>query len=150
MHQDLLYLFAEQLEKQDQLSKLTESEFLHQYGYSDVHSIDFIGNHKDANITQLSLHLKMTRGAASKIVKRLLKQELIEMYTKETNKKEKYYCLTRKGKKIFKEHQKRHKLWVKRDTEFFKRYPVIELQYVKEFMKDYNQYLEEQIKSIEK
>ena len=65
-------------------------------------------------------------------------------------KKEKYYCLTRKGKKIFKEHQKRHKLWVKRDTEFFKRYPVIELQYVKEFMKDYNQYLEEQIKSIEK
>ena len=140
MHQDLLDLFAEQLEKQDQLSKLTESEFLHQYGYSDVHSIDFIGNHKDANITQLSLHLKMTRGAASKIVKRLLKQELIEMYTKETNKKEKYYCLTRKG----------HKLWVKRDTEFFKRYPVIELQYVKEFMKDYNQYLEEQIKSIEK
>ena len=52
MHQDLLDLFAEQLEKQDQLSKLTESEFLHQYGYSDVHSIDFIGNHKDANITQ--------------------------------------------------------------------------------------------------
>ena len=39
---------------------------------------------------------------------------------------------------------------MKRDTEFFKRYPVIELQYVKEFMKDYNQYLEEQIKSIEK
>ena len=47
MHQDLLDLFAEQLEKQDQLSKLTESEFLHQYGYSDVHSIDFIGNHDE-------------------------------------------------------------------------------------------------------
>ena len=62
MHQDLLDLFAEQLEKQDQLSKLTESEFLHQYGYSDVHSIDFIGNHKDANITPVSYTHLSKRG----------------------------------------------------------------------------------------
>ncbi|WP_028044262.1 MarR family transcriptional regulator [Candidatus Stoquefichus massiliensis] len=150
MYQELLELFAEQLEKQDQLSKLTESDFLHQYGYSDVHSIDYIGKTKDINVTKLSQCLKMTRGAASKIVKRLSSQGLIEIYMKPDNKKEKYYRLTRKGRKIYKEHEKRHQLWIKRDTEFFKRYSAIEIQYIKEFMKDYNQYLEEQIQMIEK
>lgn len=150
MYKELLDLFAEQLEKQDQLSKLTESDFLHQYGYSDVHSIDFIGKHKDVNVTQLAQALKMTRGAASKIVKRLLNQKLLDVYMKEDNKKEKYYRLTKQGKKIFQEHEKRHQLWIKRDTQFFKRYSAIEIQYVKEFMKDYNQYLEEQIENIEK
>jgi DNA-binding MarR family transcriptional regulator len=150
MYQELLNLFAEQLEKQDQLSKLTESHILHPYGYSDVHSIDYIGKNKDMNVTKLADYLKMTRGAASKIVKRLLQQELIEVYTKENNKKEKYYRLTKKGRKIYKEHEKRHQLWIKRDTQFFKRYSAIEIQYIKEFMKDYNQYLEEQIDEIEK
>ena len=150
MYQELLDLFAEQLEKQDQLSKLTESDFLHQYGYSDIHSIDYIGKNKDINVTKLSQCLKMTRGAASKIVKRLSSQELIEIYMKPDNKKEKYYRLTRKGRKIYKEHEKRHQLWIKRDIEFFKRYSAIEIQYIKEFMKDYNQYLEEQIQVIEK
>lgn len=145
MYQELLDLFAEQLEKQDQLSKLTESDFLHQFGYSDVHSIDFIGKNVDVNVTKLSQFLKMTRGAASKIVKRLMKQDLIEVYQKEDNKKEKYFRLTKQGQKIHKEHEKRHQLWIKRDTEFFKKYSAIEIQYIKEFMKDYNQFLSEQI-----
>lgn len=149
MYQELLDLFAEQLEKQDQLSKLTESDFLHQYGYSDIHSIDYIGKTKDINVTKLSQCLKMTRGAASKIVKRLLNQSLIEVYKKEENKKEKYYRLTRKGLRIYKEHEKRHQLWIKRDIEFFKRYSAIEIQYMKEFMKDYNQYLDEQMQELE-
>lgn len=149
MYQELLDLFAEQLEKQDQLSKLTESEFLHQYGYSDVHSIDYIGRHKDVNVTQLAQSLKMTRGAGSKIVKRLMSQKLIQVYTKENNKKEKYYRLTKSGKRVFHEHEKRHQLWIERDTQFFKQYSAIEIQYIKEFMKDYNQYLEEQMQELE-
>lgn len=150
MYQELLELFSEHLEKQDQLSKLTESQFLHQHGYSDVHSIDFIGRNKDANVTKLATYLKMTRGAASKIVKRLQAQGLIDVYMKEDNKKEKYYRLTKVGKRIFKEHDKRHQLWIKRDSQFIKQYSTIEIQYIKEFMKDYNQYLEEQIQIITK
>ncbi|WP_270526636.1 MarR family transcriptional regulator [Longibaculum muris] len=150
MYQELLELFSEHLEKQDQLSKLTESQFLHQHGYSDVHSIDFIGRNKDANVTKLATYLKMTRGAASKIVKRLQAQGLIDVYMKEDNKKEKYYRLTKVGKRIFKEHDKRHQLWIKRDSQFIKQYSAIEIQYIKEFMKDYNQYLEEQIQIITK
>ena len=150
MYQELLELFSEHLEKQDQLSKLTESQFLHQHGYSDVHSIDFIGRNKDANVTKLATYLKMTRGAASKIVKRLQAQGLIDVYMKEDNKKEKYYRLTKVGKRILKEHDKRHQLWIKRDSQFIKQYSAIEIQYIKEFMKDYNQYLEEQIQIITK
>lgn len=150
MYQELLELFSEHLEKQEQLSKLTESQFLHQHGYSDVHSIDFIGRNKDANVTKLATYLKMTRGAASKIVKRLQAQGLIDVYMKEDNKKEKYYRLTKVGKRIFKEHDKRHQLWIKRDSQFIKQYSTIEIQYIKEFMKDYNQYLEEQIQIITK
>ena len=140
MYQELLELFSEHLEKQDQLSKLTESQFLHQHGYSDVHSIDFIGRNKDANVTKLATYLKMTRGAASKIVKRLQAQGLIDVYMKEDNKKEKYYRLTKVGKRIFKEHDKRHQLWIKRDSQFIKQYSAIEIQYIKEFMRTNTNY----------
>ena len=150
MYQELLDLLTEHLEKQDQLSKLTESQLLHQYGYSDVHSIDFIGRNEDANVTKLAQYLKMTRGAASKIVKRLQTQGLIDVYMREDNQKEKYYRLTKVGKCVFKEHEKRHQLCIKRDSQFLKNYSAIEIQYIKEFMKDYNHYLEEQIDIITK
>ena len=66
------------LERQDMLSKLTESSCLDEYGYSETHCIDFIGRLELPNVTKIAEHMGMTRGAISKMTKKLLAKGLIE------------------------------------------------------------------------
>lgn len=144
----LLKEIALMLERQDMLSTLTESQCLDEYGYSETHCIDFIGRLELPNVTKIADSMRMTRGAISKMTKKLLAKGLIEKYTLETNKKEIYFRLTEQGKVLFDEHDKRHKRWEKRDMEFLSRYPKEKVETVYEFMQEFNDYLESQIKEI--
>lgn len=144
----LLKEIALMLERQDMLSKLTESQCLDEYGYSETHCIDFIGRLELPNVTKVAEHMGMTRGAISKMTKKLLAKGLIEKYTLETNKKEVYFRLTDLGKLLFEEHEKRHKRWEKRDMEFLARYSKEEVGTVYRFMQEFNEYLETQIEAI--
>lgn len=136
------------LERQDMLSQLTENQCLNEYGYSETHCIDFIGRLELPNVTKIAEHMRMTRGAISKMTKKLLAKGMIEKYTLETNKKEIYFRLTEQGKLVFEEHAKRHRLWEKRDMEFLARYPKEEIATVYTFMQEFNAYLEEQIQQL--
>lgn len=144
----LLSQFAELYEKQDILTKLTSREFLHNYGYSEIHCIDLIGKLENPNVTKLSSKLSMTRSAISKIVKRLLNNGDITSYQNEDNKKEIYYKLTEKGKSLFDEHFRRHSAWEERDEKFFEKIDDRDLQTVSKFLNEFNKYLEEQITEL--
>lgn len=146
--QVLLKEIALMLERQDMLSQLTENVCLNEYGYSETHCIDFIGKLELPNVTKIAESMQMTRGAISKMTKKLLNKGLIEKYTLETNKKEVYFRLTDLGMVLYKEHEKRHKLWEKRDTNFLTRYSKEETEFLIKFMKEFNSYLEEQIEKI--
>ena len=143
--QRLLQEIALMLEHQDMLSKLTESQCLDEYGYSETHCIDNIGRLELPNVTKIAEQMKMTRGAISKMTKKLLAKGLIEKYTLETNKKEVYFKLTERGKVLFKEHEKRHKQWEKRDMQFLSRYSKEETDTILNFMQEFKGYLDEQI-----
>lgn len=147
-HELLLKELALMLERQDMLSQLTENQCLDEYGYSETHCIDFIGRLELPNVTKIAEHMRMTRGAISKMTKKLLAKGMIEKYTLETNKKEIYFRLTEQGKLVFEEHAKRHRLWEKRDMEFLARYPKGEIATVYTFMQEFNAYLEEQIQQL--
>lgn len=144
----LLKEIALMLERQDMLSKLTESQCLDEYGYSETHCIDFIGRLELPNVTKVAEHMGMTRGAISKMTKKLLAKGLIEKYTLETNRKEVYFRLTEQGKLLFEEHDKRHKRWEKRDMEFLSRYSKEDVKTVYRFMREFNEYLENQIETL--
>ena len=133
--QRLLQEIALMLEHQDMLSKLTESQCLDEYGYSETHCIDNIGRLELPNVTKIAEQMQMTRGAISKMTKNTL----------ETNKKEVYFKLTERGKVLFKEHEKRHKQWEKRDMQFLSRYSKEETDTILKFMQEFNVYLDEQI-----
>ena len=70
--EELLKEIALMLERQDMLSKLTENQCLDEYGYSETHCIDYIGRLELPNVTKVAEHMGMTRGAISKITKKLL------------------------------------------------------------------------------
>lgn len=106
------------LERQDMLSKLTEGKCLDEYGYSETHCIDYIGRLELPNVTKIAEHMGMTRGAISKMTKKLLAKGLIEKYTLESNKKEVYFKLTDLGKHCLRNMQNVTNRWEKRDRSF--------------------------------
>ena len=144
-HQILLEEIASMLQRQEMLTKLTESVCLEEYSYSETHCIDYIGKTKLPNVTKIADNMQMTRGAISKMTKKLLAKGLIDKYTLESNKKEVYFRLTESGMELFKEHEKRHKLWEERDSRFLARYSNEEIEIVMKFMKEFNVYLEDKI-----
>ena len=144
-HQILLKEIAAMLQRQEMLTKLTESMCLEEYSYSETHCIDYIGKTELPNVTKIADNMQMTRGAISKMTKKLLAKGLIEKYSLVSNKKEIYFRLTESGLELYKEHEKRHKLWEQRDSRFLERYSPEEMEIITKFMKEFNLYLEEKI-----
>ena len=136
------------MEKQEILSKLTEDEKLHGYNYSEIHTIAAIGDLEEPNVTNIANHMNVTRGAISKITKRLLAQNLIEAYQQDGNKQKIFFRLTELGQFLYDEHEKRHNLWLKRDDAFIKQFDKKTVKQVEEFMRAFNDYLEAQITEL--
>ena len=145
MNTELMNLFVKYMEKQEILSKLTEDEKLHGYNYSEIHTIAAIGDLEEPNVTKIANHMNVTRGAISKITKKLLDRNLIESYRQVGNKQKVFFRLTKSGRFLYDEHDKRHKLWLSRDDAFISRFDSKTVEQVENFMKEFNDYLEAQI-----
>lgn len=148
MNTELMKLFVKYMEKQEILSKLTEDEKLHGYNYSEIHTIAAIGDLENPNVTQIANFMNVTRGAISKITKKLLEQNLIESYQRDSNKQKIFFRLTESGQFLYDEHAKRHNLWLKRDDAFIERFDLKTIEQIEEFMKAFNDYLQTQIEEL--
>ncbi len=148
MYDKLLDVFNEYLDKQDALSNLSEHGNLHDYAYSEVHTLAAIGDLSQPNVTALARHMHMSKGAISKITKRLQTAGLIETYQLENNKQKVFFRLTPAGQLLYDEHHESHSRWMQRDREFFKRYDPEVIECITNFMVDFNAYLEEKIEEL--
>lgn len=148
MNTVLMNLFVKYMEKQEIISKLTENEKLHGYNYSEIHTIAAIGDLAEPNVTRIADYMNVTRGAISKITKKLLEQKVIEAYRLEGNKQKIFFRLTESGQFVYDEHAKRHNLWLKRDSAFIKQFDSETVEQVERFMKAFNDYLETQIMEL--
>lgn len=145
---ELLALMGRFLEKQDMLNMLTESSTLHGFGYSEIHCIKAIEELDAPNVTEISKRLNMTKGAISKITKKLLSNGLIESYQAENNRQKIFFKLTEKGLPLYVAHEKRHKEWEDRDLLFLEDFPDAQLIQFSSFMKEYNSYLQNKIDEL--
>jgi len=103
-------------------AEYNEQAFLENYSnlnINEVHAIDYIGRTERANVTKITQHLKVTKGAVTKITKKLMSNEYISLYQTEENKKEKYFSLTKKGEAIFIKHETLHMEAMIRDKKIF-------------------------------
>jgi len=101
----------------DELTRITERAEAFRHGREDLfkeislaemHCIHWIGLTDHPNVTKLSARMRMTRGAISKIARRLIGKELIESYREPTNNKEIFYRLTQEGWRLHAEHATCH------------------------------------------
>ncbi|MCM3204671.1 MarR family transcriptional regulator [Paenibacillus illinoisensis] len=113
---------------------------------SEVHCIEYIEKNVDPNVTKLAESLYMTKGAISKLTKKLMGKGLIECYQKSENKKEIYFRLTEQGKEIYNIHEDLHQEFQERDKDIFEQVTEEQLESMRNFMKEYSQHLDAEIK----
>lgn len=88
----------------------------------------------------------MTRGAISKITKKLIKKSIIESYQKPDNKKEIYFRLTEPGKAIYTIHEELHKEFRERDKAVFEQVTEAQFDSMLGFIENYRRHLDAEIK----
>ncbi|CEN75047.1 transcriptional regulator [[Clostridium] sordellii] len=130
------------------LNKFKMEESLKEYKSSEVHCIEYIGRNVDTNVTKLAEYFYMTRGAMSKLTKKLMKKGVIESYQKPDNKKEIYFRLTEQGKEVYKIHEKLHKEFQDRDKAIFEQVTEKQFDSMLNFIEKYSSHLDGEIKKL--
>lgn len=140
--------FRDIYNKMNFLNKDKMAAALEGYQPSEVHCIEYIGNHADSNVTILAEHFYMTRGAISKITKKLILKGLISSYQKPDNKKEVYFELTEQGEAVYKIHEDLHKEFQERDKTVFEQITREQYDSILSFVDKYSQHLDLEIKKL--
>ncbi|GAA0104097.1 MarR family transcriptional regulator [Paraclostridium sordellii] len=130
------------------LNKFKMEESLKEYKSSEVHCIEYIGRNVDTNVTKLAEYFYMTRGAMSKLTKKLMKKGVIESYQKPDNKKEIYFRLTEQGKEVYKTHEKLHNEFQERDKAIFEQVSEEQFDSMLNFIEKYSSHLDGEIKKL--
>lgn len=119
--EELSRIFNRVSERHNLLKTMEEKnyKFMRENTFMEVHCIDLIEKMQDPNVSKLAKAFQVTKGAISKVTKRLIEIKAIESYQKPGNKKEIYYKLTDIGREIYREHEKMHETRIERDSEFF-------------------------------
>ncbi|PGW71515.1 MarR family transcriptional regulator [Bacillus cereus] len=138
--------FRELYNKLVWLNKDKMEEGLKGFKSSEVHCIEYIENNADSNVTQLAEAFYVTRGAISRMTKKLIQKGLVESYQKSENKKEIYFKLTEHGKEIYKIHENLHKEFQERDKAVFEQVTEEEFDSIISFVEKYSRHLDAEIK----
>ncbi|AAP09364.1 MarR family transcriptional regulator [Bacillus tropicus] len=138
--------FRELYNKLVWLNKDKMEEGLKGFKSSEVHCIEYIENNADSNVTQLAEAFYVTRGAISRMTKKLIQKGLVESYQKSENKKEIYFRLTEQGKEIYKIHENLHKEFQERDKAVFEQVTEEEFNSIISFVEKYSRHLDAEIK----
>ncbi|AJQ59095.1 MarR family transcriptional regulator [Bacillus thuringiensis] len=138
--------FRELYNKLVWLNKDKMEEGLKGFKSSEVHCIEYIENNADSNVTQLAEAFYVTRGAISRMTKKLIQKGFIESYQKSENKKEIYFRLTEEGKEIYKIHENLHKEFHERDKAVFEQVTKEEFDSIISFVEKYSRHLDAEIK----
>ncbi len=76
---------------------------------SEIHTLVFIQDNNEINMTQIAQRLGVTKGAIFKTIEKLEQKELLSRYKKPDNNKNTYFELSEKGLLAYEGHEKFHK-----------------------------------------
>jgi len=128
------------------LNKFKMEDKLKDFKSSEVHCMEYIGKDPECNVTKLAESFYMTRGAISKMTRKLIAKGVIESYQKPDNKKEIYFRLTEQGQKVYKIHEELHKEFQERDKAVFEQVTQEQFDNMLGFVEKYKRHLDGEIK----
>ena len=136
--EELLQLVLEYTNLSDESDKLHSRDTLSGYDNSELNCLDAIGRIEQPNVTALAEEMRMTKGAISKILRKLSDKGAVEPYQLGSNRQKIFYRLTGAGQVLFDEHRERHRGWEERELSFFRSLPEDERAGAIRFFTDYN------------
>ncbi|MFP3043171.1 MarR family transcriptional regulator [Treponema primitia] len=145
----VMMAFRDLFNKMVWLNKAKMERSLKGYKSSEVHCVEYIGRNGDSNVTKLAESFYMTRGAITKLTKKLIEKGIIESYQKPDNRKEIYFRLTKQGKVINKVHEELHKEFQERDKAVFEQVSEKQFDSMLGFVEKYSLHLDEEIKKLD-
>ncbi|MBC1418688.1 MarR family transcriptional regulator [Listeria fleischmannii] len=143
--EEVLLKFRDLFNKMAWLNKEKMEQALQGHKPSEVHCMEYIGDHVDSNVTKMAGALYMTRGAISKITKKLIQKGYIATYQKEANKKEVYFSLTPEGEKVYQTHKHLHQTFQERDKIIFDQVTESQFDAMLRFIDLYSTHLDQEI-----
>ncbi|MDQ7096115.1 MarR family transcriptional regulator [Desulfosporosinus sp. PR] len=146
--EQVIMSFRDLLNKMDMLNNFTMKDSLKSYKAFEAHCIEYIGKNVDSNVTKLAESFYVTRGAISRMTKKLIKKGIIESYQKPDNKKEIYFRLTEQGKAINKIHEEMHKEIYERDKSIFEQTTEEQFDSMISFAEKYSRHLDAEMKKL--
>ena len=109
--EELLQLVLEYTNLSDETDKLHNRDSLSGYDNSELNCLDAIGRLEQPNVTALAGEMRMTKGAISKILRKLSDKGAVEPYQLGSNRQKIFYRLTDAGQELFAAHRERHRGW---------------------------------------
>lgn len=116
------------------------------FSLSEISFIEYIASYPETNVTQIAAALYMTRGAISKLTKKLERKKIINSYQKNDNKKEIYFTLTVAGQEVEDRHRQLHETFISNDKAVFQSFSDEELDIMIRFLSRYNHHLDQELK----
>ena len=135
---ELLRLVLEYTNLSDESDKLHSRDTLSGYDNSELNCLDAVGRMEQPNVTALAEEMCMTKGAISKILRKLSDKGAVEPYQLGTNRQRIFYRLTDTGHVLFDAHRERHRGWEERELLFFRSLSEEEQAGAIRFFTDYN------------
>lgn len=145
----ILLEFEKLYNYQSIISVLINEKLIKEYSAIEIHCVDIIGKQQFINGKQLAQKLCITKGAVSKLTKRLQIKGVLHYFKKEDNQKEKYFQLTDEGWVLFRQHGIAHKKWIERDEAFLSDISQPQQEVVLNFLVSFNEYLKNIIQEEE-
>ena len=154
MEEEIYRLMTEFLEKQETLKEMVDDpaakltvipENLSGYGTTELHVLKAICESENPNVTSLAKILRLTKGAISKTIRKLVDKRLIEPYMQDGNRQKVYYRVTPAGKEVYEKHETRDNGWKQINHEFLSGLTDKERQNAAHYLRRYNAFLERMI-----
>ena len=142
---ELLDLFVQYANNDAALIRQNNRRSLQGYDHSELNCIHCIGLLDAPNVTAISAEMHMTRGAISKIIRKLQDKDVVRSYQLPDNRQKIFYSLTETGMTVFEAHKNRHAKWESVELKFFDSLTEEERHDAVAFMRRFNKYLRDHI-----
>ncbi|MDL2236797.1 hypothetical protein LJC56_03060 [Christensenellaceae bacterium OttesenSCG-928-K19] len=149
-NEELHALLGRMHELQTELERVSAKPFAPAYSHTELHVLQAAANLPSPNVTSIAKEIGITRGAASKIGKRLLLSGDLKEYRMSQNKKELYFSLTEKGRVVNAEHESGHTACRAKDLALFDSMTEDEKQTIAAFLARMNGHIDGKIKEYER
>ncbi len=136
-------------EKEEQLRQYTAGVPLRSYSISELHVLEAVDTLHEPTVTALAQQLQLTKGAVSKITKKLIEKELLTTYALAGNRQKLLFRYTPSGLNLCREIQWERDQRIARERAFLHQFSHKRLRKVEDFLRQYNAFLQQEIDRCE-